>query len=111
MEIRAAVHTFPDHSSSSPSDMLDYIYKEQLLDLNGNLSIALRLLLTLPVTVASGERSFSALKLIKSYLRSTMNQERLSALALISIERNIRRCLDMEDTTAFSVAKARKQCF
>ena len=62
LEIRAAVHAFPDHVSSSPREMLDYIYKEQLLDLYGNLSIALRLLLTLPVTVASGERSFSALK-------------------------------------------------
>ncbi len=89
MEVRAAVHTFPDHVSTSPRDMLDYIYKEQLLDLYGNLSIALRLLLTLSITVASGERSFSALKLIKTYLRSTMKQERLSALALISIERNI----------------------
>lgn len=37
MEVRAAVHTFPDHSSISPSDMLDYIFKEQLLDLYGNL--------------------------------------------------------------------------
>lgn len=46
--------------------MLDYIYKEQLLDLYGNLSIALCLLLTLPITIVFGERSFSALKLIKT---------------------------------------------
>ncbi len=98
--------------SAYPRDMLDYINKEQLLDLYVNLSIALRLLLTLPITVASGERSFSALKLIKTYLRSTMNQERLSALALISIERSIRRTLNMEDiVTAFAVAKARKHPF
>ncbi|KAK5639195.1 hypothetical protein RI129_011687 [Pyrocoelia pectoralis] len=37
------------------------------------------LLLTLPVSVASGERSFSNLKLIKSYLRSTMSQSRMVA--------------------------------
>lgn len=77
--------------------MLNYIYSEDMLDLYSNLSIALHLLLTLPVTVASGERSFSALKLIKSYLRSSMSQERLRGLALISIERNIRRSLNMED--------------
>lgn len=46
---------------------------------------ALTLFLTLPVTVASAERSFSALKRIKSYLRSTMGQDRLSALGLIAI--------------------------
>lgn len=41
-----------------------------------------------------------------------MNQERLSALPLISIEGNIRRSLDMEDiVAAFAVDKARKQRF
>lgn len=108
LEVRAAYHAFPD-DVSSPREMLDYLYKEDL-DLYGNLSIALRLLLTLPVTVASGERSFSSLKLIKTYLRSTMSQERLSGLALISIEHRVRRSLDLEDmVTAFAQAKARKQ--
>jgi hypothetical protein len=35
------------------------------------------ILLTLPVSVATEERSFSKIKLIKSYLRSTIIQERL----------------------------------
>ena len=35
-----------------------------------NFFTALRILLTVPVTVASGERSFSKLKLIKNYLRT-----------------------------------------
>ncbi|PWA61545.1 zinc finger MYM-type protein 1 [Artemisia annua] len=39
--------------------------------------------------VASAERSFSKLKLLKSYLRSTMSQERLSGLAMIAIENGI----------------------
>ena len=52
-----------------------------------NVWIAYRILLTIPVTVASAERSFSKLKLIKSYLRSTMSQERLNGLAMVSIEK------------------------
>jgi hypothetical protein len=44
------------------------------------------LYLTLPVTVASAERSFSKLKLIKTYLRSTMCHVRLSSLGMLSIE-------------------------
>ena len=58
--------------------------------------VAYRILLTIPVSVASAERSFSKLKLIKSYLRSTMSQERLSDLAILSIERELLRNIDFE---------------
>ncbi|XP_066340512.1 uncharacterized protein [Miscanthus floridulus] len=51
-----------------------------------NATIAYRVLLTIPVTVASTERSFSKLKLLKTYLRSTMTQERLNDLAIIALE-------------------------
>jgi len=50
---------------------------------------ALILFLTIPVTVATAERSFSKLKIIKTYLRSTMGQERLSNLSILSIEHEI----------------------
>ena len=40
---------------------------------------------TLPVTVCTAERSFSSMKLLKSYLRSSMKEDRLSNLALIYI--------------------------
>jgi len=45
-------------------------------------------MLTIPVFVVSAERSFSKLKLIKSYLRSTMSQQRLNRLVLLFIEKN-----------------------
>jgi len=58
---------------------LNYIYQHSLIDLYyPNTAIALRLLTTLPVTVASCERSFSKLKLIKTYQRNTMAQEKTS---------------------------------
>ncbi|KAL4626040.1 hypothetical protein ACB092_05G066900 [Castanea dentata] len=40
-----------------------------------SLDLFSEILLTIPVTVASAERNFSKLKLIKSYLRLTMSQE------------------------------------
>jgi hypothetical protein len=43
-----------------------------------NTEITYRIMLTVPVTVASAEQSFSKLKIIKNYLRTTMTQERLS---------------------------------
>ena len=41
---------------------------------------------TLPVTSASCERSFSKMKLVKTHLRNSMNDDRLSDIALLSIE-------------------------
>ena len=46
-------------------------------------------LLTLPVTTASVERGFSKLSLVKTKLRSTMGQDRLVALLLASVEKDI----------------------
>ena len=37
-----------------------------------------RIYLTIPVTTATGERSFSCLRRIKTYLRTTMTQQRLN---------------------------------
>ena len=48
-----------------------------------------RLVISFPVTSASCERSFSALKRIKSYLRSTMSDARCSSLSLLFIEKDL----------------------
>nr|XP_047141523.1 uncharacterized protein LOC105843744 [Hydra vulgaris] len=57
---------------TKPWDVLNYLYQNSLISLYPNTVVALRILLTLPVSVASGERSFSKLKLIKNYLRSSI---------------------------------------
>ena len=57
-----------------------------MLDLFWNTCIIYWILLIISVIVAFAEICFSKLKLIKSYLRSTISQERLSWLAILSIE-------------------------
>jgi hypothetical protein len=67
---------------------------------------------SVPVTVASGERSFSKLKLIKTYLRANMTQQRLVGLAMLSIENGIATQLDFSNLlTTFANSKARKVFF
>ena len=51
-----------------------------------NLRIALQILLKVAISIESCERSFSKLKPIPSYLQSSMIQERLCYIALLSIE-------------------------
>jgi len=46
-------------------------------------------MLTIMVSVASPERSFSNLKIIKTYLKSTMFQERLNRLPILSTEKEM----------------------
>ena len=59
------------------------------VDCNPNVSIAYRILFTVPVTVASAERIFSKLKLLRNYMRSTMSQEKLNGLAILYIEKKL----------------------
>ena len=54
------------------------------------------LFVTIPVATASSEQSFSKLKLIKTYLRNSMGQERLRNLAILSIEHSMARNLNFD---------------
>jgi hypothetical protein len=76
-----------------PVEVLNFLKRH---DCFPNASIAYRVLLTIPVTVASAERSFSKLKLLKSYMRTTMTQQRLNDLATISLETNLLDKIDYE---------------
>ena len=84
-ELKLLLHLFPKKKMTA-LDILNFLKR---VDCFPNTSIAYRILLTIPITVASAERSFSKLKLLKNYLRSTMTQKRLNGLALMSIESNI----------------------
>jgi hypothetical protein len=49
------------------------------------------LALTLPVASAMAERSFSAMRRIKTHLRASMSDSWLSSLASIAVERELKR--------------------
>ena len=55
-----------------------------------NIATLLKIGLTIPITSCSSERSFSELRLVKTYLRSTMAEERLSSLAIIFCNKDLR---------------------
>ncbi|XP_046472558.1 uncharacterized protein [Neodiprion pinetum] len=88
--------------------MISHIIDKGLDEIHPNFTVTLRIFLTLPVTSASGERTFSKLKLIKTYLRSTMCQDRLNGLAAMSIEHGICNELNFSDIIAsFANKKSR----
>ena len=46
------------------------------------------ILASIPVTSSLAERSFSCLRRLKTYLKNTMKEERVSSLAVINIKRH-----------------------
>ena len=49
---------------------------------------ALLILLTLPATTCTVERSFCTLRRVKTWLRSTMSDERVSGLCMLNVHRD-----------------------
>ena len=100
------------HANNSVKELLNFIVQLDLISSFPDLVTALTLFLTLPVSVASNERSFSKLKLIKTYLRSSMTQDRLSDLGLLGIEKDRFSDIDRDAIVRdFANAKARKRKF
>jgi hypothetical protein len=74
-----------------------------------NVEITLRIYLVLMLTNCTAERSFSKMKMIKNRLRTSMTDDRLNNLAIMSIEHDILRQLDFSALVSdFARRKSRK---
>jgi hypothetical protein len=69
----------------------------------------LQLAMTIPVSTANPERSFSALRRVKTYLRSTMGQERLRGLAILYIERELSYKVNLDRVLAIFEKKSNRR--
>ncbi|XP_040262207.1 52 kDa repressor of the inhibitor of the protein kinase-like [Bufo bufo] len=97
---------------SRPKELLEFIVQYGDESVFPNLRIAIQIMLTIAVSIASCERSFSKLKLILSYLRASMGQDRLCDLALLSVEREETEKTDFEQIIdQFASVKARRVQF
>jgi len=83
VELKFLQDFFIPKEDMGPLDILKFVKRMGCFP---NVLVAYRILLTIPVTVASAERSFSKLKLLKTYMRSTMKQERLNGLRQLRLK-------------------------
>jgi hypothetical protein len=95
-ELQVLSSVIPSHISDI-RDMFKFIVQRKMSEVYPNIFVLLRIITTVPVTIASAERSFSRLKLIKICLRTTMAQERLAGLAILSTENNVASALDYSE--------------
>ena len=100
---------FTFKSNVTALDVLQWLSQHRLYESTPYLFMSLKLYLTIAVSIASCERSFSKLKLIKSYLKSTMGESRESALSILSIESDLVETLSFDDIfSEFASMKARR---
>ena len=95
MECSLAKHTL---NGTELDEVIDVL--RELFPLKAAFPLLVKLIqiaLTIAVSTAHCERSFSALKRIKSYLRSTTTQQRLADLAILSIEKELSRSLSLDN--------------
>ena len=76
------------------------VYKSMLSEVHN----ILRLYLTVPITSATSERSFSALKIVNTYLRSSMSEQRLNNYLLLHIHKDLTDSCDIEKVSKNFIA-------
>ncbi|XP_070527386.1 52 kDa repressor of the inhibitor of the protein kinase-like [Cardiocondyla obscurior] len=92
------------------SELYHLLRTDKIEDTFPNVAIALRIFLSLMISNCSGKRSFSKLNKIKNELRSTMLQDRLNSLSLMSIKSDILKEIDFEEIiNDFAHQKSRKK--
>ncbi|XP_066948596.1 zinc finger MYM-type protein 1-like [Macrobrachium rosenbergii] len=92
----AIFHNLEGVDLNTANTVIRYLYSNALCETLPHLSEMAKNLATLPATSCSAERSFSCLRRLKTYLRSTMDQDRVSACQLKHWELEVKRQLDQD---------------
>lgn len=95
------------------TDLLGF-FIDNLSECFGEVMKLLKIIITVPMTSSEAERCFSCLNRIKTFLRSTMEEERLTALAMLSMEKDfVHQLVDFNESVIdkFAAKKERRMDF
>ena len=100
----------PDISNSKAKTLRDAaIWLKGKYNFYPSLAKAYQLPLTIPISVASNERSFSKLRMVKNYLRSMLKEERIDFLMISACAVDVVDDIDLEKIAEeWSKLKTRK---
>ena len=94
------------------TSIANLIIKEKLNKDYPQVECVMRIYLASPATSVAAERAFSVLKRIKTWLRNSMEQDRLSSLSIINIEKEFAKEVDIENIIdQFASVKDRRMQF
>ena len=90
--------------SVAVTDIIDHFRRKAHRELMSQAGLLLQLLLVMPATNACSERAFSAVRRVKTYLRSTMTQLRLNSLMLLHVHKELTDSVSLIDVANDFVA-------
>lgn len=97
---------------SSVSDAINFFKQESYLqDLVPEVVKLIKIMLTVPVSSCTAERSFSALRRLKTFLRSTMTQTRLNDVALLNVHKQEEINIEVITNKFIKATKVRQNTF
>jgi len=105
-EVERWVNKLKEDVSTVPSSAIEALCACHA-DIYPNVYILLTIVGTLPVSTATCERSFSTMKRLKTYLRSSIGNERMTGLALLSIHKDHQ--VDREKIMNYFVASSNRR--
>ena len=98
-----------DSKTNTAQAQLSYLKKNCLIETFPNVAIIIRIYLTLLVANTEVKRSFSALKRVKNYLRSSLTPDHVCDFCIIAIEKRFTKSMSFEVIIdKFAAAKCRK---
>uniref|UniRef100_A0A0L8I204 HAT C-terminal dimerisation domain-containing protein n=1 Tax=Octopus bimaculoides TaxID=37653 RepID=A0A0L8I204_OCTBM len=110
LHFRKSQNTEENTPSKMPcTEVLQLINEQQLIEVSPNITTVHKLHLTMPITSCEGERSSSKLSFVKNKFRSTVAEEQLNSLCILSLENDIARKLSYDKTVATKNKNKKKQ--
>ncbi|GBM20890.1 hypothetical protein AVEN_253698-1 [Araneus ventricosus] len=88
-ELRVIYRRSDFRNMTGAISLLQFIIENNLQTTFSETYKVLLTIVTIAMTTAEAERCFLTLKLVKTFLRSTMSEDRVSALAMLSIEKRM----------------------
>lgn len=100
----------PENQKISMNMLSNALTTTPIISTFPSIEIALKIFTCSPCSNSSGERSFSVLKRVKTYLRSSLSNEKTSCSSVLCMEAEIVKTIDWSElVNTFAKRKARKK--
>lgn len=110
LQFKQMVLCMPESQKNYFHALLKVLIKYNISSTFPSIEIALKIFTCMPCSNASGERSFSVLKRVKTYLRSSLANEKTSSLSLLCMESKVVKSIAWSTLVKrFAKDKARKK--